>query len=246
MLARISLALLAVCWSSLAIAWDDFGHRMVVKLTYLKLDPDVRNKVDDLLGGGVEAFVEASRSADRNKALRPDTRPWHYVNIPLGAQGYDRERDCPTSNCIVEKLQQFVEVLKSDTATKPEKQEALRFVLNLVADIHQPLHCADNKDRGGNDVALVWQKRKTNLYEVWDHYVLTNTLNQVGDSNAEGTVVDWCNESHEISRRVVYEGLPVSAEGVSQAYIEKARSVATDRLSKAAARLAVILNDALR
>ena len=246
MLARISLALLAVCWSSLAIAWDDFGHRMVLKLTYLQLDPDVRTKVDDLLGGGVTALVEASRSADRNKAGRPDTRPWHYVTIPLGAQGYDRERDCPASDCIVEKLQQFVEVLKSDTATKPEKQEALRFVLRLVADIHQPLHCADNQDRGGSDVALVWEKRKTNLYEVWDHYVLTNTLNQVSESHANGNVVDWCNESHEISRQVVYEGLPLNRGTVSQAYIERARSVATDQLSKAAARLAMILNDVLR
>ena len=204
---------------SSALAWDDFGHRLVARFAYLKLDLDIRAKVDDLLGGGVDAFAETSVWADRIKAQRPETRPWHYVNIPLDAEAYDRDCDCPKSNCIVEKLPQFVEVLRSNTATKDEKREASRFVIHFVADIHQPLHCADNKDRRGNDVSLLWEKRKTNLHEIWDHYVLTNTLSQVTDSTSDGTVVDWCNASHEIARQVVYEGLPGKG-GISRLHPE--------------------------
>jgi S1/P1 nuclease len=61
-----------------------------------------------------------------------------------------------------------------------------------------------------------------------------------------GVVVDWCNESHRISRRVVYEGLPANGESLSQAYMEKARTVAIDQLAKAAARLASALNRSLK
>lgn len=243
MLARLLFLVSAALSAQSALAWDDFGHRLVARMAYMKLEPGVRSQVDDLLGGGVDAFIEASLWADRSKAGRPNTVPWHYVNIPLEAEGYDRARDCPKGNCIVEKLGEFVEVLKSNAATKSEKREALRFVLHFVADIHQPLRCADRNDRGGTDVALVWDKRKTNLREVWDHYVLTNTLSQIMDSTADGAVVDWCNESHEISRRVAYEGLPGNGGSVSQAYIEAARAVATDRLGKAAARLATLLNE---
>ena len=243
MLARLLLLVSAAIASQSALGWDDFGHRLVARLAYLKLEPAARSEVDSLLGGGVEAVIDASLWANRNKAGRPNTVPWHYVNIPLEADGYDRARDCPKSNCIVEKLEEFVEVLKSNSATKQEKREALRFVLHFVADIHQPLRCADRNDRGGTDVTLVWDKRKTNLREVWDHYVLTNTLSQIMDSTADGTVVDWCNESHEISRRVAYEGLPGNGASVSQAYIETARAVATDRLGKGAARLATLLNE---
>jgi hypothetical protein len=243
---RLAALLCSFLLSFSASAWDDFGHRLVARFVYLKLDPEIRAKVDDLLGGGVEAFAEASVWPDRIKAQRPETRSWHYVNIPLDARGYEHERDCPKSNCIVEKLQQFVEVLRLNTTTKDDKREALRFVIHLVADIHQPLHCADNKDRRGNDVPLVWEKRSTNLLEIWDHYVLTNTLNQVTDSTSDGGIVDWCNESHEISRQVVYEGLPGKGGPVSQDYIDKARTVAADRLAKAAARLALILNDTMR
>jgi nuclease S1 len=245
MLAKLLFFVAAAISVPSALAWDDFGHRLVARLAYLKLEPDVKAKVDDLLGGGVEAFIEASQWADRIKAGRPNTAPWHYVNVPLEAEGYDRARDCPKSNCIVEKLAGFVDVLKSNTATKPERREALRFMLHLVADVHQPLRCADHNDRGGIDVGLVWEKKMTNLREVWDHYVLTNTLHQLGDATADGTVVDWCNESHEISRRVVYEGLPGSGRPVSQTYIEIARGVATDRLARAAARLATLLNETL-
>jgi hypothetical protein len=82
-----------------------------------------------------------------------------------------------------------IEQLKSNTTTTDEKREALRFVIHFVADIHQPLHCANNNDRGGNDIPLRWGNRKTNLHEIWDHYVLTNTLNQVTDSTSDGSVV---------------------------------------------------------
>jgi hypothetical protein len=63
-------------------------------------------------------------------------------------------------------------------------------VIHFVADIHQPLHCANNNDRGGDDVSLMWKKRNTNLHEIWDHYLLTNTLNQIADSTADESVVD--------------------------------------------------------
>ena len=33
-----------------------------------------------------------------------------------------------------------------------ERNEALKWVVHLVGDLHQPLHAADNDDRGGNGV----------------------------------------------------------------------------------------------
>jgi hypothetical protein len=228
-----------------ALPWDNFGHRLVAKVAYWKLDPEVRAKVDHLLKGGLEAFANASVWADRIKTQRPETRPWHYVNIPLDAEKYDSERDCPKADCIVAKVEEFITVLKSDAA-EDQKREALLFVIHLVADLHQPLHCADNHDRGGNDVLLRWGNRKTNLHEVWDYYVLTNILNQVMDATAGGTVVDWCNESHAIAQQVVYDGLPSPSQAVSEEYMRKARNSATDQLALAATRLAAILNASLR
>ena len=238
------IALVSVVWSQVAFAWDDFGHRLVASSAYSKLDPAVRNQVDDLLGGGLKKFMEASVWADRIKAERPDTRPWDYVNIPLQADGYDHYRDCPSDNCIVEKLRQFVDELKSHTASRDEKTDALRFVVHFVADIHQPLHCANRNDRGGNDVPLVWEGRRTNLHEIWDHYAVN--LASIPDVTAGGNVVDWCNESHELARKSVYEGLPNNDAPLPQTYMDAATTITKGQLARAASRLATVLNESMR
>ena len=41
-------------------------------------------------------------------------------------------------------------------------------LIHFVGDIHQPLHAADNHDRGGNAVRVVLRNRRANLHEVWD------------------------------------------------------------------------------
>ena len=58
--------------------------------------------------------------------------------------------------------------LKDPNASLAEKQLALRFVVHLVGDLHQPLHAGTCCDRGGNDVKVKWFGKDTNLHAVWD------------------------------------------------------------------------------
>jgi len=149
-----------------------------------------------------------------------------------------------SDNCIVEKLRQFIDELKSHTASRDEKTDALRFVVHFVADIHQPLHCANRNDRGGNDVPLVWEGRRTNLHEIWDHYAVN--LASIPDVTAGGNVVDWCNESHELARKSVYEGLPNNDAPLPQTYMDAATTITKGQLARAASRLATVLNESMR
>jgi hypothetical protein len=97
-------------------------------------------------------------SADDLKEARtfvqahPDNAVWHYVNLPLGSFHYPgTSRSDPHdpvlpftgSQDIVHVIQQCIEILEADTES-PEftKQHALRWLLHLVEDIHQPLHVA--------------------------------------------------------------------------------------------------------
>ena len=43
-------------------------------------------------------------------------------------------------------------ILANTQLVKPVRADALRFLIHFVGDLHQPLHCADNDDRGGNEV----------------------------------------------------------------------------------------------
>jgi hypothetical protein len=53
----------------------------------------------------------------------------------------------------------------------------LKYVLHFVGDIHQPLHAADNHDRGGNCVSLaLGGPRNQNLHSYWDTGVIQTRL----------------------------------------------------------------------
>ena len=49
-----------------------------------------------------------------------------------------------------------------------EKKQAIKWLVHLVGDLHQPLHVGNGKDRGGNDIKVKWFGDDTNLHEVWD------------------------------------------------------------------------------
>ncbi|MGD0130003.1 MAG: S1/P1 nuclease, partial [Terriglobia bacterium] len=46
--------------------------------------------------------------------------------------------------------------------------EALKFVIHFVADLHQPLHCEDDGDNGGNARHVIFDGHPDNLHWVWD------------------------------------------------------------------------------
>lgn len=50
------------------------------------------------------------------------------------------------------------------------RNEALKFILHFIGDIHQPLH-AEDLSRGGNDIPVAFdghRTQRTNLHSVWD------------------------------------------------------------------------------
>lgn len=60
-----------------------------------------------------------------------------------------------------------IDVLASDAP--PEKRLlALKYVVHLAADIHQPLHAGFGDDRGGNSYQVQALGKGTNLHALWD------------------------------------------------------------------------------
>ena len=72
---------------------------------------------------------------------------------------------------FVEKINEFIATLKNKKSKKEEKQIALKFIVHLIGDLHQPLHVGNGLDRGGNDVRLKWFNESTS-----SHRLCTNNL----------------------------------------------------------------------
>lgn len=163
--------------ASLANAWGPEGHAIVGDIAQAHLDPAAAAEVASLLQlEGESRLDQISSWADGNRKDYPDTGPWHYVDTPLDASGYDASRDCAQGICVVEKIDQYTQVLADRTATPQARLLALKWVVHLVGDIHQPLHAEDNNDKGGNTVQAQFFGRGTNLHSLWDGGVLRHAL----------------------------------------------------------------------
>lgn len=150
---------------------NETGHMLVARIAWDRMTPQARKTVEQLTadpnnpGTGTptspqddDVFTAATWMDD----IRPVDSKFHFVNTPLNGNG-----DFPTDENAVTFAQSNIAVLKDAHASKDEKAEALRFVLHLMGDLHQPLHCSDNGDRGGNQFPIQAGRAK-NLHAFWD------------------------------------------------------------------------------
>jgi hypothetical protein len=160
-----------------ARAWGPEGHAIVAEIAEARLSGAASTQVTQLLSQETHQHLdEVSSWADDYRESHPETGPWHFVDIPLSATGFDANRDCAQDNCVVAQIQKFVAVLGDRNAAPADRLTALKFVVHFVGDIHQPLHCEDNGDKGGNTIHLSYFRRSTNFHAVWDGGVIEQAL----------------------------------------------------------------------
>jgi hypothetical protein len=227
---------LFTAWSPGAAAWGPDGHVIVARLAEKHLSEKARKALVVLLDG--RSLPDIASWADDWRDPHPETAGWHFVDIPLGAAGYDAGRDCPHGNCAVQALTAQLAILRDKTAPLVARRRALRFVVHLVADLHQPMHAATDdgapggSDRGGNTVKArlsltvdgefpYRSSPSGNLHSIWDSDLIVAvhrqqeayeaTLARLPDSVAHlqaGTPIDWANQAHQVARDLAYKGLP--------------------------------------
>lgn len=176
-------------------AWSTLGHRLVGELAQRQLGAGARAEVARLLAGeadpslaGIAAWADTLRDTD--PARFKQTARWHYVNFPRGECRYARARDCSDGNCVVAAIEAQRRILRDRRQPLHARRDALKFLVHLVADAHQPLHASDQPDKGGNTYQVSlripagesgWRARErrgpdgaigTNLHAVWDYHLL--------------------------------------------------------------------------
>ncbi|TFK22384.1 phospholipase C/P1 nuclease [Coprinopsis marcescibilis] len=64
------------------------------------------------------------------------------------------------------------------SASGPLEQEAFRFLVHFLGDMHQPLHLT-GRNRGGNDIKATFTGQATNLHATWDAHIVNKLLGAV-------------------------------------------------------------------
>ena len=248
--ALAAATVLACVSPSGAWAWGSEGHEVVALVADGLLTAKARAQVDAILAAEPGAtLVSISNWADQTRSSV--TAPWHYVNLPRDSDCvYSPPRDCPTGACVVNALRSQAERL-STAASRDTQLAALKYIVHLVGDIHQPLHAAFADDRGGNSYQLQAFGRGTNLHSVWDTALIAHIDTRAAglasavqslprpDASVAFAPEDWAMESCRIASQPGF----YPDRRLDQAYLDVYEPVATTRLLLAALRLAALLND---
>jgi hypothetical protein len=166
-------------------AWGREGHRLTALVAESYLTPETKAQVALLLHAdskSKETLADVAPWADEYRQSHPETAGWHYVDIPAAEARFDRQRDCPVSatdpkspwrDCVTDRILYFEGRLGDETLSLPERAVALKFLVHLIGDIHQPFHALGD-ERGGNNISISFlgssqcDTNRCNLHGVWD------------------------------------------------------------------------------
>ncbi|NCV39758.1 MAG: endonuclease, partial [Betaproteobacteria bacterium] len=162
----LALAILCAAMAREVKAWGFELHELIARQAQAMLSQQAKTMLESLLAQEEGASLPSiSTWADKHREF--PTATWHYVNFPKGQCQYEQARDCPEGHCVIEAFAQQLKLLQ--TSKDPTEQlRALKFVVHLISDVHQPLHAAWGEDRGGNRFQLQAFGRGSNLHAFWD------------------------------------------------------------------------------
>jgi nuclease S1 len=219
-----------------AWAWGNDGHKIVAVIAADNLTPSAASHVAGILG--VPADKRAIATAMERASVRPDTEfrdeetaPWHFIDICLQDRRADVPARCPGGNCVTRKIDQYSKRLKEGKYDHWGASGDLAFLIHFVGDIHQPLHAANDADRGGNCVKVDSHSQATDLHAVWDTTVVHRREDSIDSGRPDTTAhrlertyaaekgtdswiaaddIAW--ESNQIARADIYGALHIPIE----------------------------------
>jgi hypothetical protein len=241
-----------ICLSIVLISWGYKGHRAVATIAQKHLTANAAYAVSAFLKG--ESMADVSTWADEHR--NPTTGKWHFLNLPLGLnhqQFVDYVNQQSNDNVYGAILKEEA-ILKDQASTPDQKNSALKYLIHLVGDAHQPMHISRAEDKGGNTIQVRFDNAGTNLHSLWDSKLIDHeglseeqiakqydwaNQTQIKKWQADSPI-EWLWESYQISSELYADIKP--GQQIDEAYYKKYIQTIHLRVDQAGIRLAGELN----
>ena len=245
--------MVAAAMSFQALSWGQTGHRVTGAIAEKYLSPEAQHAVSQLLIN--EDLAEASTYADEMKSnpsefWKKTANPWHYVNV-LDDKTYSDVAPPPEGNAVTA-LEMFSKQLKSKESSLADKQLALKFIVHIIGDLHQPFHAGNGTDKGGNDVKLKFFWEDSNLHRVWDSGLIdrqklsyTEWTNKLSSKISSQQASQWMDVDPKVwiaESAKVRAGLYPTEDKISWDYQYQTIPIVKRRLQMGGVRIAAYLN----
>lgn len=165
-LSRICLTAISVTTSLSALAWGQKGHDVTAYIAEQHLTPTTLAAVTDLLDGMSPVYWANWLDNASHTPEYAYSKTWHYKNIDADKTYWTQPEQ--SGGDIVKALRMNIATLADSTKSKEDKELAMKMVVHLMGDLHQPMHMGRSTDRGGNNVKVTYFGRNANLHGIWD------------------------------------------------------------------------------
>jgi len=274
---HVLIAMLVIIFLPAAHAWGTPGHLVIGQEAKNLLDDATAQLLNQLLQSDTtvlpnySTIVPAATWPDelRNQGMNA-LSPWHYVNGPLCPTNQSLCPTCPDPANVVWALLQANSTLSFTPQAVFPQGFMIRFLLHLIGDIHQPLHCSTlysaqfpTGDEGGNLFKVQLGTEMTDLHTFWDEagavwpdvmdVPLSPTNQAFVEAQAERLLAShplnaslnfdpaaWAAESQALAVTYAYANL-TPGETLSATYVANARAISEQRIALAGRRLAAAI-----
>ncbi|CAE7218653.1 ENDO2 [Symbiodinium pilosum] len=176
----------ALAWLlSLASGFDIEAHDAVGQTCASAMDQEAIKQIKRMMGG-----QDASDVAGWGHQVHdtyPDTARLHFQvhdDAVGGFCGEKRASKCQDNICLLEAIKHFYGKVLSDEGRRIDypaidynkvakgirfsDADFLKMLINLIGDLHQPMHVGYAQDDNGRSVKVKFRGSLMSLYEVWD------------------------------------------------------------------------------
>lgn len=233
--------------------WGQTGHRVVGKIADTHLNGKAKREIRRLLKRKSLAFVSTFADEIKSDKRYNEFYTWHYINMSMDEKYEDAKKN--EKGDLVTGINYCKKIITDKTASDDDKAIYLKLLIHLIGDLHQPLHIGLQEDKGGNDFKVQWFNEPSNLHRVWDTEIIEN-YNMGYDELAEnadyltkkqikaiqkGTIVDWVNETHQLTKKVYASA--TLGDNLKYSYSYNHLTTVRSQLQIAGIRLAQVLNE---
>lgn len=248
-----------------ARAWNSNGHEAVAYIAWKNMTPGQRAGCTEILKGhphyvdvlaaniqpndpdrDMHVFMVAATwpdiIRDKHGPEYSEHHPtWHYYDAPITPDGKNIpmpkiEQTTAQPDNAIEALNMEMFILRDKKTPPAKRARALCWVLHIVGDLHQPLHCVSlfdadfpNGDKGGNSIRLKNRDVAFNLHGLWDGILgrngsfddvaqasdkfISQSATAVAEKAKDLDPMHWVIEGRDLSVKVVYAGLELDTKG---------------------------------
>jgi len=164
--------IILLCFLSVSTALHAFsylGHQAIAEIARENLTPEARSAIIAILGDdylpAIAPWLDETRENIRKRKVPaedvefatrfPNSQRWHYLGFPVGSTEYSASSPFADRDDLVHAVDVCVGILEDPKSSQRLRVYAIKAIVHLIGDLHQPLHVVSGYYKVSTDGAFL-------------------------------------------------------------------------------------------